>query len=139
MLLVGLRKSRTFRISRDCEILPKNLAWLLRDLRDLLSIGNLAPLSINFAQKLQTLHKKSTMKLIWSPLVEKIHFLKHDKIYGFDNEISNVSLQRKNLDFRVLIYIFAFRKCLLLILHFENRQFDPKKAEYFSIVIGTEI
>ena len=77
------------------------------------------------------------MKLIWSPLVEKNTLFEIRQNLQLWQKNSNVSLQ-KIQDFRVFICIFAFRKCLLLILHFENRQFDPKKGEYFSVVICTE-
>ena len=37
-----------------------------------------------------------------------------------------------------IFYIFAFRKYLLLILHFENRHFHPVKLNISVFFIGTE-
>ena len=78
--LIGLGKSRTFSISRDCEILSKNLAWLLRDLRDLTFNLIIVPLPIKVEQitwKYTHLAIKSDMKLSCNVWVRK--YLKFNK------------------------------------------------------------
>ena len=113
----------------------------MRDLRDSIFVGNLAPISINFAQTFQKLPKWSpyiNYKYNWKPSCWRNTLLKIMNKWKVWWRFQNFILNNKIDDFWVFHSKFVLRKWLLLIIYFEDWKFLPNTFIVWQFSVGTE-